>query len=175
MRYDATMLRIDDERQIFLDDLMIESAENICRTWHSPDKGDGMNPLIKKDMPWEHQLETTCNGFQIIRDPMDGKFKCWYMHSKNKDSKPGDARVMDRAEHSTLYAESDDGITWKKPAVGKMLDGMKSNAVLTHGFGLGLVIDPNEKDENRRYKGLYSSHAPGRESDRVVPYIRATG
>jgi hypothetical protein len=167
MRFDSTMLRIDDERQIFVDDLLIESAENICRTWHHPEKAD-MNPLIKKDKPWEHQLETTCNGFQILRDPKDGLFKCWYMHSRDKDSRPGDARIMDRAQHSVLYAESKDGLEWVKPAVGLELDGMKSNAVITHGFGLALVIDPHEKDESKRYKALYSSHAPGVESDRVV-------
>ena len=33
MKYDATMLDIGNDKQIFVDDLLIESVENICRTW----------------------------------------------------------------------------------------------------------------------------------------------
>jgi len=175
MNFDPTMLRIDNEKQLFLDDLLIESAENICRTWHRPVKED-RNPLIKKDMPWEHEFESTCNGFQILRDTKEGLFKCWYGHSKNKASKKDDTRIMTRAEHSVLYAESRDGLKWIKPKVGQfLLDGMESNAVITHGFGLGVVLDPFEKDESMRFKGLYSSHSNGTDSDQVVVVTSGDG
>jgi len=77
MQYDSTELNIGQEKQLLIDDLVIESAENICRTWHRPVKTTDL-PLIKTDQPWENILVFQCNTWQVIRDPKDNLFKCWY-------------------------------------------------------------------------------------------------
>lgn len=70
MDFDATMLDIGREKQLFLDDLIIESAENIARTWHEPVRTDE-KPVLSKDRPWEHVAYFTCNSWQVIKDPGD--------------------------------------------------------------------------------------------------------
>ena len=72
--FDPTQLVIGEATQYFIDDLLIESVENIGRRFHSPEKaGDG--PVIKKDKPWEHFIEISCNTYQVRRDPQDNLFK----------------------------------------------------------------------------------------------------
>ena len=77
MRYDAVMLDIGGENQVFVDDLIVESIENVCRTWHQPVRA-GEDPIIISDQAWEKITYFTFNSSQVIRDPKDGLFKCVY-------------------------------------------------------------------------------------------------
>src|SRR5687767_3767865 len=67
LKYDATMLDIGSDKQVFVDDLVIESVENVCRTWHQPVRASN-SPVITEDKPWEHIVYFTFNGSQVIRD-----------------------------------------------------------------------------------------------------------
>ena len=51
MHYDAAMLDIGREKQIFVDDLIIESIENVSRTWHQPVRATE-DPIIFSDQAW---------------------------------------------------------------------------------------------------------------------------
>ena len=75
MNIDPVMLRIDDEKQLFVDDLIIESVENVCRTWHQPVKQEHINPVVKADQTWEHVMEMTVNGYNVIYDKLLKKFR----------------------------------------------------------------------------------------------------
>ena len=75
----------------------------------------------------------------VLRD--DGKFKMWYL-------------ATNRPNYDIGYAESEDGIQWKRLNVGK--DGRDNFVFRGHGFSC--FIDPNEKDPNHRYKGAYGPH-----------------
>jgi len=54
---DATLLSLGLKKQLFLDNLLVESAQDITRQFHSPQKYEG-NPLIVKDKPWERELSS---------------------------------------------------------------------------------------------------------------------
>jgi hypothetical protein len=67
-----------------------------------------------------------------------------------------------------LYAESDDGIHWRKPITGYVQDAMETNIVIPNGYSLTLALDPHEPDENKRYKGLFTSFKPGSQDGDTV-------
>jgi len=157
--FDATMLDVGREKQVLVDDLVIESAENVCRTWHHPVRSGG--PVLRKDQPWEHKTYFSCNTWQVIRDPKDGLFKCWYVDWRKPDIGPDDPAVGNSTIH-ILYAESEDGIEWRKPPLGiEKIDGLDTNVVIPNAYNLGLVLDPHEQDERRRFKGAYTQFLPG--------------
>lgn len=160
MFYDASMLNIGCEKQVFLDDLVIESAENITRTWHQPSKAD-KSPLIKTDQPWENVAYFSCNTWQVIRDPQDGLFKCWYS-DWNKPEIKSDETAMGQSVLNLLYAESDDGLEWRKPALGiHQIEGRDTNIVVPNAYDPGLLLDPHETDPNKRFKMLCTQFLPG--------------
>lgn len=173
MRLDPTMLDIGDQKQLFLDDLLIESAENVCRTWHQPEKYGG-NPVLRADEPWEHVIELTVNGFQVHYDDRRKLFKLWYMDTNTKGVAAGGNAIGD-TRFNMLYAESVDGVHWRKPQVGAVLDGVRTNVVIVDGYGLTAAIDPYEKDENKRYKGLYTAYKPGQDCDSVLSVTSGDG
>jgi hypothetical protein len=149
--YDATMLDIYREKQVFVDDLIIESVEHIRRTWHQPIRAPE-NPVIFKDKPWEHITYFTFNGSRVIRDPKDGLFKCVYtLWTKAHGSQAG-----------LLYAESEDGIHWRKPTFDiHKFGGVNTNIIIPNASGMTYVLNPHELDETRRFKGIYLSRGVG--------------
>ena len=74
---DAALLNVGVRKQLFLDVLLIESAQDIRRAFHQPRKYEG-NPLIVKDKPWEHVVQFRSSGYTVLRDPTDKLFKAWY-------------------------------------------------------------------------------------------------
>ena len=160
MILDPTLLSIGHDRQIFVDDLLIESAENICRTWHHPDKLE-QGPVLFKNKPWENITYFSCNTWQVIRDPKDGLFKCWYTDWKKPEIRPGET-AMGKSVFHILYAESEDGLNWRKPELDIFpIDGRKSNVVIPNSYNMGLVLDPHEEDPSRRFKAVYTGFTPG--------------
>ena len=51
--------------------------KNVTRRLHSPTK-HADNPLIVKDAPWEGTPYFRSSTFNVLRDPEDGLYKCWY-------------------------------------------------------------------------------------------------
>jgi hypothetical protein len=168
MHFDFTMLNIGSERQLFLDDLLIESVENVCRTWHRPLK-EPTGPLIVRDQPWEHVSYFSCNTYHVLHDPQDGLFKCWYTDWYKPESKPDDIAIGASVK-KILYAESEDGLRWRKPRF--MLyphAGEPTNVVIPDAFNIAVLIDPHETDGNKRYKALHTRFVTGdRDTSAVV-------
>ena len=164
MLFDATMLNIGHEEQVFVDDLVIESVENICRTWHRPVK-IAANPVIQKDQPWENMLCFSCNTWQVLRDPKDGLFKCWYADWYKPEVKPGEM-ALGKSVFKILYAESADGIRWRKPLQDvHRVNGQATNVVIPNTLIPALILDPHEKDENKRFKLICNVLNPGAAGD----------
>jgi hypothetical protein len=154
--FDSTQLDIGQEPQYFFDDLVIETVENVRRTFHCPEKVED-EPVLRKDMPWEHVLELSCGGYQVIWDPRDSVFKMWYLDDEMMDLKPGDMVTCECFR--MLYAYSEDGVHWTKPALGmETINGHDTNVVLGGNgycaYNLAVLLDPLEKDESRRLKAL---------------------
>jgi len=164
------MLDIGRETQVFVDDLTIESAEHICRTWHQPTRVSD-DSLIRKDKPWEHITYFTFNGSQVIRDPNDSLFKCVYQtweHSPRAGDSPLGTNV-----HNLLYAESEDGLHWSKPELDvHSIDGRRTNIVIPNALGISYVLNPDERDEAQRFKALYLQYLPRKDVD--PDYVVAT-
>ena len=167
MLYDPSMLNIGREKQLLIDDLVIESAENICRTWHKPAKTEEF-PLIKRDQPWENVAYFSCNTWQVIRDSKDGLFKCLYSDWNKPDVKPGEPACGDSI-FNMLYAESEDGINWKKPLLGiEKIDGQDTNVVIPNAYDPGMILDPHEPNPDKRFKMICTQFTTGGDVEAVL-------
>ena len=87
---------VDETKQLFLDDFLIASSENITRRVH-PVRKHAANPLSWPQESWEGTIALVYGS--VIRD--GEKYRMWYLSS------PG-----------MSYAESVDGIAWTKPSLG---------------------------------------------------------
>lgn len=94
-------LRTDlSQAQFFLDNLLIADSHRVERVWHQPRKYP--EPVLRAEHPWEYNCPVLYGT--VLR--RDGLFRMWYV-AWTLTMKP---RVC--------YAESDDGVHWRKPAVG---------------------------------------------------------
>jgi hypothetical protein len=126
-------------RMLFLDDYHIEHVEGLVRTMHKPAK---RGAVLRPDRPWEGDSP------QIRSAPVwdhDSKlYKMWY------------------ARH--CYAESEDGINWRKPSLGLVdYNGSRDNNLISTPGGASLWLalrDPVDPDPQRRYKGLLAEAGP---------------
>jgi hypothetical protein len=175
--FDSTQLVIGTQTQYFFDDLLIETVENVRRTFHLPQKV-GTEPVLRKDKPWEHMLDISCNSWMAVWDPKDKLFKAWYTDWERVRFKAGE--MPTGGCYRILYAYSEDGVHWTKPALGiEMIDGHSTNVVLGGNgyaaYNLGLMIDPFQADESRRFKGLCTYYKEGTDCDRSVYVTSANG
>jgi len=106
------------------------------------------NPLFQQDQKWEKRID---NGYpNIIQTPTS--FECFY----------GDC-VNDCGKQILLYANSTDGISWKKPIlnlydVGQVRPDLKAigkkNNIILYGGGIGIYRDEHETNSSQRYKAF---------------------
>lgn len=160
---DSTMLIVGGVPQYFFDNLIIEQAQDLTRTIHSPQKEQG--PVIKKDRPWEYTPYFTVNGSSVVRDNQTGEFKCWYENWHMDTEEVKRQGVLYMCFSSTCYARSDDGIHWTKPPLDYYEeDGRKTNVVLgdPNGFvkleSTTIFEDPLDPDPAKRFKMLLDHH-----------------
>jgi hypothetical protein len=153
---DATLLNLGLRKQLFFDDLLVESVQDITREFHQPQKVQE-NPLISKDKPWEHVLLVRTSSYRVLRDPKDNLFKAWY-----SDEGWTQELVQSSVTWPTYrdnYAYSEDGIKWVKPPLGMYrYDGQDTNIFRgdesTSFEVFDVILDPFEPDESRRFKGI---------------------
>jgi hypothetical protein len=148
-------------RQLLVDNLVIEHMDNLQKVLHQPTKHEA-NPVLIPDRPWEGNRAM---GVAVIRDEEAGHYKLWY-----------------RAESGWMaYATSDDCIYWDKPNLGiRESDGSKDNnlvelarvgdEVVNYRWDGNVIDDPLEADPARRYKyfgvcprpvfGIYVAFSP---------------
>ena len=100
------------------------------------------NPMFGDDRPWEGVLDNLYPN--VAYDGQADLYKCWY-HS-------------DYPHNGLCYAQSKDGLTWKKPALGLVdYQGSKQNNILFAGggHGVGVWLDHHESNPERRFKMFY--------------------
>lgn len=140
-------LKIDSRRQLFVDDYLVASTEGLKREWHQPVKHPG-NPIMSGEFPWEGHCIIP---LAIHHEPGTGMFRMWYscrVYYKG----PGGIPVR----HPTLYAESQDGLTWHRPKLGLLeYKGSAENNLVIHGGRMaGLFENPNPSRPEERYATL---------------------
>jgi len=173
----------DPNLYLFVDDHWIEKKQGLKRIHNQA------RPLEKPILwPDDPKTESDCAWGNVIRET-DGRFRLWYatMTMGHKNEGPHEiakAGVWGRGDDFTFrprsdadrpavesmlgkYAESEDGITWRKPKLGLIeyrgnkennlvltgrLAAKQTNGGLTNFDGYTILRDEREKDPNRRYK-----------------------
>jgi hypothetical protein len=126
-------------------------------------KKDPRNPLFAEDKAWEARFDNLYAN--VVREPGTGLYRCWYSPfivdeavrttpRSERKSKP--YRALKR-EMGVCYAESNDGIVWRKPALGIVdFEGSRDNNLVVRGpHGAGVFLDAREPDPARRYKMFF--------------------
>ena len=127
---------VGSKKQVILDGYFLDQQDNITLTMHKPYR-DGQI-LIKPDQPWEMDpagKEQRLSLYSCVRKE-DGRLRVWY----------GSCRGVGSPEIRVAYAESEDGIHFKKPKLGlHELDGSKENNIVLPGpriAGAAVWVDP---------------------------------
>ena len=124
----ATALNVGSDRQLFVDDYLIESMSGAELRLHSPASAGS---VLSLDMPWEG---VTCDYHTVFQD--DGVYRMYYRGSSHEGYtidallEPGEESVPVHHEN-VCYAESRDGITWTRPSLGLIeFEGSKVNNIV---------------------------------------------
>ena len=128
--------------QLFLDDHLIGTRNNVVRTYHPFAKHPG-NPVLKADQPWERNV-VNCDA--VLPGEDGAGYRMWYYCWSARDD-------PDRSH--MLYATSADGVHWIKPKLGLMpwkVTGSTENNLV--GAGDSLMHTPADPDPARRYKAV---------------------
>jgi hypothetical protein len=158
----ARAIDITNQRQLFLDNTLIDSQENVRLVLHHPhDEG----PVLRFDKPWEGAF---CGYATVIKD--QDIYRLYY-RGLPKAGKDGSTN------EKTCYAESRDGIRWDKPVLRLFeVDGSWENNVIlanaapvTHNFSPFLDSNPAATPKER-YKALGGTQASG-----LMYYVSADG
>jgi hypothetical protein len=134
--------------ELFLDDQTISWKQNIERRIKRPRK-HASTPLIRAEYPWEERYMTLYGT--VMRNAATGKYRMWY-----------NAYGADYRKQAYLaYAESDDGLAWRKPMMDILpFNGQRSNLLLgrdTNVHGPCVLINP-QAPEKARYLAIYDSY-----------------
>ena len=141
-------LEFGTQKQLFIDDLVIEEALGVTRNLNQPAKYVG-NPVMIPIYPWEGRLELFGT---VWRDP-DGTFRMWYQGMGGM----GVARMgldltgtqledlnfdMRNLHYSICYATSHDGIHWVRPNLGLVEhNGAPDNNIVISNAAFANVIE----------------------------------
>ena len=135
-----TMLDLGSKRELFVDDYLIGSLNNLSLKLHEPVFRD---VSFKLDQPWEGTFSTNAT---ILYE--NGKYRLFYRAGPRRDEKGGYTNAF------TCVAFSDDGIHWTKPKLGKFeFNGSKENNIIPGGLFPMIDNRPGVPAEER-YKGF---------------------
>jgi hypothetical protein len=155
----STPIKLGDQRQLLIDDFLIDSVTNLTRRLHRP-QPHPKNPIMTGTANWERWL-IGVNGRAVIYDEETQEFKMWYgayFHDPNLPYDQG---------YRVCYAVSKDGINWTRPEIGQVeWQGSRKNNILRSGDNWmrrpNVIKDVHESDPNRRYKMTYVDMIDGK-------------
>ena len=105
--------------ELFTDDFLIERLEGARLRLHEPRQAE---VALKFDSPWEGPF---CGYITVIKD--GDRYRMYYRGLPKSGRDGSDLEV-------TCYAESADGISWRKPDLGLFeVQGTRRNNVILHG------------------------------------------
>lgn len=143
---------VSTERQLFIDDSLVEARSNVVRVMHQPVKV--LSPVLVGDHPWENWTVDLFGIHSIHYDETQKLYRMWYT---------GYDVAVDN--YYTCYATSKDGIHWTKPILGlNDFKGSKENNIVNPGRvfwpNSTVLIDDHDPDPDRRYKSLSWDFGP---------------
>lgn len=157
----ADPISIGSRRELFVDDFLIEKM--IGKTEQCLHHPQPQEIVIKHDAPWEG----SGSGYHSVFKDGD-KYRMYYKAWQLTVTPPGKVNTGEHAPF-TCYAESDDGIHWRKPELGLFeFNGSKANNIVLAPGKMGAANpDPGHiaifKDDNpaanpeARYKAIVRS------------------
>ena len=134
-------LIIGTRKQLFLDRFIVSRTEEILFTLTPPEK-HVQNPVLTGDVPSDGQVLVAAGARW---DEQRKLFQLWYysIHFETK-----------KEEHYSAYAESADGLHWRRPKLGLFeFNGSSANNIVPAPLAM-VVFDDHDADQNRRYKGI---------------------
>ncbi len=152
---------IGSRRELFVDRHLVESLDGVRLQLQRPQPQE---IAIVHDEPWEG----TGSGYHSIFK--DGDLYRMYYKAWHLDVKPD--KLNTRSQLFCCYAESDDGVHWRKPQLGLHdFNGSKKNNIVMASENIGQAIsDPGHcavfKDENpdvplsAQYKAIIRAKKP---------------
>lgn len=142
---------IGPERQLFIDEYLIDRMDGVHRVVNSPVK-EKSNPIFRAEKPWEWKRIT---WLDVLFDGEENIFKLWY-----STFNPETALTTQLKTHLD-YATSTDGINFTRPSLGLVeFNGSTDNNLApmpAGGMSLdkGIFKDTHDPDPLRRYKMVY--------------------
>ena len=144
---------IGSRRELFVDDLLLGELKGSSLKLHQPRPA---NVALRFDAPWEGSF----SGYLTVMHDGD-RFRCYYRGNPTAGRDGSNTEV-------TCYAESQDGITFTKPALGFFdVQGTRSNNVVlagqppfSHNFAPFLDARPGVPPE-ARFKALAGTSTSG--------------
>lgn len=142
----AYPILVDSTKQLFVDDVLIESMDGLARTFHSVKKHPD-NPLLVPETAWETG-GTWYVPYNVLWEVPGEKLRTWY----------GSYRKSADKLTYTCVADSTDGIHWNRLSLGAFdFEGSTDNNIVWAGRGIKINYDPADPDPARRYKGMMRS------------------
>ena len=165
---------VGTKRQLFIDNDVIAVVKNVTRRQHTPAKHPD-NPVIKRDKPWEAATYFRTSCFNVIRDPADGLFRCWYEDFYGYFGYQDQGPTL---HERNFFAQSEDGLNWEKPALGKqIIDGRDTNAIFPHSEDemfctTSVMLDDRDPDPRSPLQDGVLPPLDGPESSQGQPQAR---
>ena len=161
-------VQVGRARQLLMDHHVVDDLNGAERIVHQPSKHEA-NPILSACEPWE--AGGACSYGTIMRDQQTGLFRLWAPLDDMRRQRPEGKSLQD---HRGLYYESDDGLTWRRPKLGRFaFDGSKANNIF-HSHGKHLVgtlcvlaLPPRMADRGR-FAMLYAASLRDREPNRAA-------
>ena len=152
--YDIPFLHIGTQKQLFLDNFIIDHLEDVERVF--PESYRPAEPILEVgDLPWEQHFNPIPSG--ALHDPDDGKFKIWYTQSLTGDPF-NTGQVL-------CYAESSDCLHWEKPLSAVCLpyeSHTETNIVERDTAAVTVVLNHDQSDPDRKFLMLFCPYGLSR-------------
>ena len=124
------------KKLLFFDYRELEYVEGFARGVESAVKDAGA-PLLRPELPWEHG---NMQMFGSVLQGADGRFRAWY-------------EVVEAPWRVRLaYAESDDGLDWRKPELDVFRDGGRPTNIVLDRQPLGSAVIEDQEDPREAYR-----------------------
>ena len=147
------LIQLGPERQLFVDDSLIESISGARRVMNPAVKVKH-NPVIRPEHPWEGKDVRVSHVFP---DEKTGTFKMIYSGYTFRATQGEKEIIVDgEGQPVTCLATSKDGIHWEKPVLNLVeFNGSKANNLIPKEQVMPYMFrDSNETDPEKLYKGL---------------------
>jgi hypothetical protein len=145
-------ISIGKARQLFVDDFVVDSQQNMSKVVHHPERYSG-NPILTGTEAWERWL-LEVNGRPVFYDEETRQFKMYYGANLDDPTAPSGTR------YKVCYAVSKDGIHWTRVPLGQVeWEGSRANNILKWGENWmrrpNVIFDAADPDASRRFKMTY--------------------